>query len=211
MTDISPYLEKDKEIIITQGDKLPHWHQSGKIQFVTFRLADSLPQTKVAELSSIIESFKSHHPLPWDEATTIEYHKVISPQFERLLDNGYGSCLLRSPDVRKLVENAIMFYNNDRYEVIACVIMPNHVHILLQLNGSYTLAPIMQSIKRYSAKLINQQLNRTGSVWMKRYFDRIVRSERNLNHYVNYIVKNPKFLREGEFSLYITPIFNFGD
>ena len=203
MTDKSPYLEKDKEITISKGDKLPHWHQDGKIQYVTFRLADSLPQAKIAELKNIIESFKTNHPQPWDADTTAEYHKVKSPLYEKLLDNGYGKCILKNPAIRTIIKDAIMFYDNECYEVIAYVIMPNHIHLLIKMIGDNSLSPLIQSIKQFSARQINIMLNRTGRVWMKRYFDRIVRSGRNLNYYINYIKENPKFIKTGEYSLYV--------
>jgi putative transposase len=36
---------------------LPHWRQDGATYFVTFRLADSLPQTKLDELRRIKEDW----------------------------------------------------------------------------------------------------------------------------------------------------------
>jgi hypothetical protein len=40
------FFNPDATIVIRHG-KLPHWRQEGVIYFVTFRLADSLPQAKL--------------------------------------------------------------------------------------------------------------------------------------------------------------------
>jgi len=199
----SPFLDRTEEIIISTGDILPHWHQSGKIQFVTFRLADSLPQVKIIELKSLISNFERQHPKPWDETIIAKYHKIIGPRYERLLDNGYGDCILKGRNCQEIIKNSIFFYNDNKYNIIAFVIMPNHVHILLKLNDDYRLGTVIQSIKRHTAREINKLLVRKGAVWMKGYFDRIVRSEDHLKHYINYIINNPRHSSPGEFYLFV--------
>ncbi|HEX7261698.1 MAG TPA: OB-fold nucleic acid binding domain-containing protein, partial [Luteolibacter sp.] len=42
-----------------------------------------------------------------------------------------------------------------------------------------------------SARAINQNLGRTGSLWQAETFDHIVRSEAQLDHYRRYIAENP--------------------
>jgi hypothetical protein len=41
-----PFFNPEARLIIRRG-KLPHWRQEGVVYFVTFRLADSLPQAKL--------------------------------------------------------------------------------------------------------------------------------------------------------------------
>ena len=43
---------------------LPHWRQDGATYFVTFRLHDSLPQSKLQELRSIKADWQRRHPPP---------------------------------------------------------------------------------------------------------------------------------------------------
>lgn len=54
---VSPFFDKYEEIKIFHSGFLPHWDQNGKIQFVTFRLIDSLPQSKITELSELKQRF----------------------------------------------------------------------------------------------------------------------------------------------------------
>jgi len=73
----------------------------------------------------------------------------------------------------------------------APVIMPDHVHLLLTLGESESLAGIVASWKRFSAGKIPQQMRNHGTLWQKDYFDRIIR---DWDHFVNvarYIRRNP--------------------
>jgi REP element-mobilizing transposase RayT len=76
------------------------------------------------------------------------------------------------------------------YELYAFVIMPNHVHSLLQPNVQ--LARITKSLKGYTARRANQILQRTGSpFWQYESFDRWVRNDRELHKIIHYIEYNP--------------------
>lgn len=80
--------------------------------------------------------------------------------------------------------------------------MPNHLHVLLQLKEHHPLEDVMHSIKSFTAKKINQALNRRGPLWQERYWDRLIRSEKHLDWTRKYIQKNPTKLREGNFILW---------
>ena len=47
---ITPYFDKHDCEHLRWATRLPHWHQDDKYVFVTFRLADSLPQAKLRVL-----------------------------------------------------------------------------------------------------------------------------------------------------------------
>ena len=124
------FMERDKYIAI-KGAKLPHWHQTNKVQFVTFRLADSLPQQKLAELSAYKEDWLARHPQPWDQQTLDAYNHEIITKSERWLDHGYGDCILGEEELRNIVADSLLFYHEKKYVLHHFVIMPNHVHLLL--------------------------------------------------------------------------------
>jgi putative transposase len=54
-------LHPDQPITVYQRH-LPHWRQDGATYFVTFRLADSLPQSKLDELAALKEAWERQHP-----------------------------------------------------------------------------------------------------------------------------------------------------
>ena len=72
--------------------KLPHWQQGRVPVFVTFRLADSLPQELLAPLLAKRAAFLMQHPKPWDEVTEDEFHRQVSIKLETCLDAGPGCC-----------------------------------------------------------------------------------------------------------------------
>jgi putative DNA methylase len=154
--------------------KLPHLDGEQMAQFVTFRLADSMPQAVLDKWREECED-------------DVDFRKRI----EKYLDAGYGSCWLGIPEVAKVVADAMKFFDGKRYELRAWVIMPNHGHMLIVLRPGEHLPGIMHSIKSYSAKEANKLLGRTGQFWQHESFDRYIRSRKHFVAVVKYIEENP--------------------
>jgi type I restriction enzyme R subunit len=197
------FLDK-KAFVGIHRNSLPHWNQNGKVQFVTFRLADSLPQSKLSELSRLKQEWLEKHPLPWSEEDVAEHERFILIKINKWLDAGYGSCMLSNPDIRKCVYEAMRYYDGIQYKLWAFVIMPNHVHFLASPIGSFIINKTVGGIKRYSSTYINRKLGHKGGVWQKEVFDRIVRNGENFDAFLRYIIKNPIGLPKDTFSVYIT-------
>ena len=91
--------------------------------FVTFRLADSLPATKLSALREERDLWLRNHPVPLSDADRQEYHRRFNGKFEYWLDQGYGECRLAPPDLKLIVETALMYFHGERYrlgESIVC-------------------------------------------------------------------------------------------
>lgn len=153
---------------------LPHCDVSGLMQFITFRLADSLPGEVL-------------HRLLQDEIDDMGRYK----QIEQFLDAGHGACWLKQPGVADIVEHALLHGDGVRYRLLAWCVMPNHVHVLIETDSTYPVSKIVQGWKSYTARLINQHLGRSGSVWMRDYFDRYIRDDHHLAAVIAYIHSNP--------------------
>jgi glucuronate isomerase len=95
---------------------LPHVGQSATLVFVTFRLTDSLPNDKLEELAAFREEWLKDHPKPWDESTCREWKLTSFPKIEEWLDAGHGSCILADPALRKVVEDALEYFNDTATE-----------------------------------------------------------------------------------------------
>ena len=85
------------------ANRLPHCQQEGAVYFVTFRLADALPQHLQSEWKFQREAWLRIHPQPWTIEIESEYHERFSGAIERWLDAGHGSCVLRQHDCAALV------------------------------------------------------------------------------------------------------------
>lgn len=109
----------------------------------------------------------------------------------RYEDTGHGACWLCDKRVALLVENALLYFDGQRYRVIAWCVMPNHVHVLVELGEDWPLAGILQSWKSYTAHEANKILKRSGDFWFREYFDRFIRDDRHFRDVVNYIEQNP--------------------
>ncbi len=77
---------------------------------------------------------------------------------------------------------------------LAWVVMPDHIHWLLELKGG-ELTSLMQRIKSRSARAINQARQQHRQVWQRGFHDRALRREDDLLKMARYIVANP--LRAG--------------
>jgi carbamoylphosphate synthase large subunit/REP element-mobilizing transposase RayT len=196
-------MDRHSEIGTTRRN-LPHWQQKNATYFVTFRLADAVPQNILRQWKEELETWRNFHPEPWDVGTKYEYQKRFQDDREHWLDRGHGECILKKSDLAEIVADALRHFDHDRYVLDAFVVMPNHVHVLVRLAEGQPLADVLHSWKSFSAKAINRQLGRSGRIWQEESYDRIVRDWNELVRYRDYIARNPENakLREGEFVLH---------
>jgi hypothetical protein len=110
---------------------LPHFDSPETVQFVTFRLADSLPQSVAKGLS------------PREDAAL---------QIDHELDQGLGACWLKQPEIAAIVQDALLHFDGDRYRLLAWCLMPNHVHVVLEMLGEHLLGDVVRSWKGFPAR-----------------------------------------------------------
>ncbi|HMQ02482.1 MAG TPA: AMP-binding protein [Pyrinomonadaceae bacterium] len=171
-----------------EGEARKGWHTRGYLphydgetaQFITFRLADSLPQAVLRKLKLELEHEKLQDP-------SREYRRRV----EEYLDQGIGECLLGNPRVAEILSETILHEHGRSCKTYSWVIMPNHGHILLRPLEGNSVPQIMKRIKGVSARRINELLGRSGPVWQPDYFDRYIRNADHFNTTVKYIRNNP--------------------
>ena len=154
---------------------LPHLDVPDRLQFVTFRLADSLP-------AAVVEGLYAD-----TAAGDIERLRRI----ERWLDAGQGACWLARPEIARVVEETLLHFDGERYRLLAWVVMPNHLHLLMEPWFGYPLPRVVQAWKGFSAREANRLLGREGTFWARDYFDRYVRDDAHLAAVIRYIEHNP--------------------
>jgi REP element-mobilizing transposase RayT len=74
------------------------------------------------------------------------------------------------------------------------VVMPDHIHLLLQIRET-PLRRVLSRLKSRSARLLNDEIGRTGRFWSAGFHDHALRKEENMQEVARYIVANP--LRAG--------------
>jgi len=149
---------------------LPHFDSPETIQFVTFRLADSLPR-------QVVEALRLR-----DDALA---------RVDGELDGGLGACWLRRPEIASIVQDALLHFDGTRYRLLAWCLMPNHVHVVVEMAGHASLSDILRSLKSFTARRANTRLGRAGAFWHADYFDRFIRDEGHFFRTVDYVEQNP--------------------
>ena len=79
-------------------------------------------------------------------------------------------------------------------ENLCWVVMPDHFHLLVQIN-TMPLPRIMNRLKSRSTVLLNRDIGRSGRFWAPGYYDHALRKEEDIKDVARYIVANP--LRAG--------------
>jgi REP element-mobilizing transposase RayT len=71
------------------------------------------------------------------------------------------------------------------------VVMPDHVHWLLQLSGERPLTRVVQSVKSLATKSIKTRDPRVSQVWQRGFHDHAIRSQEALREIARYVIMNP--------------------
>lgn len=209
------FFDSDAPVGVTRRN-LPHWFQPGATYFVTFRTADSLPNSVIERWQGTRRQWLSTRGIDFDDPgwesrlrqlpgdDQIAFTRKFNAMFHTLLDAGHGECPLRQPELGGIVAAAFHHFDQQRYRLSDFVVMPNHVHVLLGLIGDNALSAVCYSWKKYTANLINRRLGRKGHFWQGESFDHIVRSPEQFEYLQSYISANPQKagLKSGEFVHY---------
>lgn len=176
---MSSRLTREEQIAGFQGwnerGYLPHRDEPDLRQFVTFRLADSVPADQREA---------------WEKLLAIEDDRERRTQIEAWLDLGHGACHLKDERVAEVVAAAFRHFDGNRYRLLAWTIMPNHVHVLVEV-GETPLAETVRSWKQFTARKANSLLGRTGPFWQADYWDSYMRDAEHEERTIRYIRHNP--------------------
>ena len=84
------------------------------------------------------------------------------------------------------------------------VIMPNHIHLLLQINtdvnGRSLIAPTISTVVRLMKGAVSKQAG--FPVWQKGFYDHVIRNDKDYQDIWNYIEGNPDKWKEDK--LYVS-------
>jgi len=108
--------------------------------------------------------------------------------------------------------DSLNFYRyKQQYKILGYVIMPDHVHLLIWLQGLPTISDIMRDLKKFTSVHLIRQAEVEGNqawlaafkqagdktgrsqnkVWQDSFWDKIVYSDKMLRQKLNYIHRNP--------------------
>lgn len=153
---------------------LPHWRQPGATYFVTFRQADSIPKSVLAEWLDIRQRwYRAHNLEPAEREAEPEdfaagylriprnirraFEKQQAKMLHEELDKCHGSCVLRGHDVQTEVADSLKYFHSDRLWLGDFVIMANHVHLIVQPFDGWELEDLLGSIKKWTSRKIGRK------------------------------------------------------
>ena len=189
-------------VSVTQGDsgtlpvtpEIKDWHrrfhsvphrENKALQSITFRLYDSLPKEVIEEIKLKLDIKKD------DPACNSMQYQRLRQKIAEYEDAGYGQCFLRDERIAAIMQDTLKHFDGERYQLLCWCIMPNHVHVLIEVNEGWSLSKIMHGWRSYTANEANRILGRTGKFWMEEYYDRYIRNDNHLQKTINYILNNP--------------------
>lgn len=155
---------------------LPHRDSPGLTQFITYHLADCFPGALRGEWSALLE---------------IEEDRQRRRELEAYLDRGRGKCWLRRGDIALACESGLLHFHPERYRIKAWCVMPNHVHVLVDIR-ELPMSELVKNWKGYSSYQANQILSRSESdFWANDYWDTYMRDAEHERRTIRYIENNP--------------------
>ena len=141
-------------------------------------------------ISATMNSTPGHHALRKGRVSIANgIYLVTATTFDRqklFVDFDAGCAAARCFEDTRLLGDAKM---------LAWVLMPDHLHGLLQLGERDELSAVVNRMKSASARHVNHALGKSGAVWAKTFHDHALRSKEDLQDVARYIVANP--LRAG--------------
>ena len=189
---------------------LPHYQPPNASYLVNIRLAGSLPPKALQRIRTKYETYKTS--IAGRRLTKKLIGEYRERQFQYFLDVDHlldaaaqSPHWLQRPDVANIIVEALHYKDGTAYELLAYCIMPNHVHIVLNLGAStcgdtihldetvtpFPVTRLMASVKKCSARLANKLLGRKGPFWQHESYDHVIRNSDELERILWYVLNNP--------------------
>ncbi len=170
---------------------LPHWEIEAGSYFFTIRCAGSLPAKTLRELETHAERMRAAHAAD-EETVLLEEQRRYFLTMDKYLDQGLGFCPFRERRCAEYVLDTFDELSSRGWDVRHYVLMPNHVHLLLETRtGADPMKTVWRQWKGSTAREANRILGRSGPFWHRDWFDRWIRDPSMRYRTISYIQKNP--------------------
>ncbi len=179
---------------LRKRNHLPHIDIPGGLYFVTWCLADAVPpgflnrlqRNRAARIAQIRRRFGD---ISTSDLRIVD--KQMRMELFSEMDRGRGRCELAVPEVARMVQEALRYFDRDRYRLFNYSVMPNHVHVIFQPKQEWPWWKIVGNWKSFTAKEANRILRRSGTLWQDDNWDVIIRSAEHFERARRYVLANP--------------------
>lgn len=105
--------------------------------------------------------------------------------------NNKQKILSKDEDKQAFLETLAKYRERLKFKLYAFVIMPNHVHLLIQTQGKVNISKIMQAIMLSYSQKFRNKYDYTGYVWQGRFKSSVLENDQYVKTCINYIHNNP--------------------
>lgn len=105
--------------------------------------------------------------------------------------NQKQNIFLEDADFEKYLEILLHYKRKYYFKLYAYCLMPNHIHLIAEVNKVNDLAKIMQGIALTYTLWFNKKYGKVGHLWQGRFKNMIIQKDRYLIDCLNYIEYNP--------------------
>lgn len=185
--------------------RLPHWDVPGATYFITTCLAGSIPAKGLLDIANYrreLEQRDQPADISQDE-WNYRREKMIFGRTDHWLDTEPAVRHLAAPNLAKIVVDSMFHFAEERYTLLAVVVMPSHIHWVFRPLATWVESlgadaekrrpreRIMHGLKTYTAWNCNQLLKKQGAFWQDESFDHCVRDDEELYRIIEYVELNP--------------------
>ncbi len=190
--------------------RLPHQDVEGHPIFITGCLDGSLSAIGLSQIERYREQlYTKTKPdgltlQQWDERK----QKLLFAFVDNLLDHESAVRHLEDSAQTEIVQNAFQYFANERYKLLAFVVMPSHHHWRFLPDEAWAIEAVQRSrdvsgnqktpreiishsIQSYTATMCNRVREATGVYWQHETFDHWARDKAETLRIIDYIEQNP--------------------
>lgn len=105
--------------------------------------------------------------------------------------NQKQNIFLEDADFRKYLQILLHYKRKYGFKLYAYCLMPNHIHLIVEVKEVNNLAKIMQGISLTYTLWFNKKYGKVGHLWQGRFKNMIIQKDRYLIDCLSYIEYNP--------------------
>ncbi|MBN3037934.1 MAG: transposase [Candidatus Omnitrophica bacterium] len=105
--------------------------------------------------------------------------------------NQKQNIFIKDKDYREYL-NRVRYYKNEyKFRLYGYCLMPNHVHMVGEIEKAKNLSKFMHGINRSYTAYFNDTYDKVGHLWQGRFKSKIIVKDRYLFDCINYVETNP--------------------
>ncbi|MCS7470517.1 hypothetical protein NZK35_28020 [Stieleria sp. ICT_E10.1] len=190
--------------------RLPHQDVEGHPVFITACLEGSLSASGLSQIDAYrreLDHRRKPHAMSLADWEHLK-QRLLFGFVDNVLDGRSPVESLQDDAQAKIVRDAFLNFADERYTLLAFVVMPSHHHWLFLPNETWSALAVKRetgrsgrrrtpreiishSIQSYTATMCNRARGSTGVYWQHETFDHWARDESETLRIIRYIERNP--------------------